>query len=82
MDARVNVTWERQNGDLPDPVNYDATDEEIRRWAAEAVRSGTVPGIPADEDVDFTGYMVDKYDVGEGRPVPQIFIRPKTGFGH
>ena len=45
--ARLNITWNGQNGDLPDPVSWHASDKEILRWAAEAVRSGSVPGITA-----------------------------------
>lgn len=27
--ARLNITWNGQNGDLPDPVSWHASDREI-----------------------------------------------------
>lgn len=80
-EARVNVTWARQNGDLPDPVAFDATDEQVRQWITEAVRFGGVPGIPADPNADFRDYMIERYEPTEGRPHNLIQIRPKTPFG-
>jgi hypothetical protein len=79
--ARLNITWAGNNGDLPEPVSYDATDEDIKTWAAEAVRGGHIPGIPAAEDVAFHDFIVDRFpatpDVGFNR----LFLRPKTPFG-
>ncbi len=45
-EARVNVTFGGQNGDLPDPVFYDSTDGDIRAMVTEAIRDGSIPGIP------------------------------------
>jgi hypothetical protein len=79
--ARVNITWGGQNGDLPDPVYFDSTDGDVRQWVTEAVRSGSVPGIPADPDADFRDFVVDRYSPNEQRPYNLIQIRPKTPFG-
>jgi len=73
--ARLNVTYNGANGDLPDPVTRDASDADIKRWATEAVRAGSVPGIPADPNADFTDFVVDRF------PVARVMIRPKTPFG-
>jgi hypothetical protein len=80
-EARLNVTYGGQNGDFEDPVSFDSTDEDIRRWATEAVRAGTVPGIPADPEADFTNFVVDRFDVTEARPYRLLSLRPKTPFG-
>jgi hypothetical protein len=80
-EARINVGHKGQNGDLPDPVSIDASDEDVKRWVAEAIRTGGIPGIPADPDVDLTGYMVDRYPANEARPWAMIGVRPKTVFG-
>ena len=65
--AKLNVTWSGCNGDLPDPIPYDATDAEIRQMATESVESGYIPGIPADPNadvVDFEFRLEDlSYDV-------------------
>ena len=56
-EAIVNVTWAGNNGDLRDPVSFDATDEEIRTWVTEAVRTGGVANIPLDPNADFTDFV-------------------------
>lgn len=80
-EARVNITWNGQNGDLPDPVHYDSADGDVMSWAAEAVRNGDVAGIRADANVDFSNYVIDRFAATEDRPWNQINIRPKTPFG-
>ena len=79
--AKMNITWNGQNGELPDPVSFDASDEELRNIAEESVRSGYVPGIDADEDVDFTDFVVDRFAAVEDVPFAKVVIRPKTPFG-
>jgi hypothetical protein len=80
-EARVNVTWAGQNGDLPDPVNYDATPGDVLGWVAEAIRTGGVPGIAADARADIRDFIVDKYPPTDVRPYNLIQVRPKTPFG-
>jgi len=80
-EARVNITWAGQNGDLPDPVRYDAGDGDVRGWVAEAIRGGSVPGIPADAGIDLTNHIVEKYPANDARPYNLIQVRPKTAFG-
>ena len=80
-EARVNITWGGQNGDLPDPVSYDATDGDIKQWVTEAVQHGGVPGVTADAGADFTDFVVDRFAATEERPYSLIQIRPKTPFG-
>ena len=82
MDAMLNVTWNGQNGELPDSVDYDSTDEELIRLAAEAVTTGSIPGIEATPDVDLQDFVVDRYMANEAEGLPaRVFIRPKTPFG-
>lgn len=80
-EARLNITLAGENGDLPDPVSFDATNEDIKTWAAEAISSGSVPGIPADPNVDFTDFVVDRFEPNEQRDHRLIQLRPKTPFG-
>jgi hypothetical protein len=80
-EARVNITWRGQNGDLPNPAPFDATEGDIKQWITEAVTNGSVPGIRADADVDFTDFVVDRFRPNEQRPFNLIQIRPKTPFG-
>jgi len=80
-EARLNITWQRNNGDLPDPVSFDAADGDIFQWAAEAVRGGGVPGIPADPGVNFQDFVVRRFSATADNPVNRIMIHPKTPFG-
>ncbi len=80
-EAKVNVTWAGQNGDLPDPVHFETPSREVLQWAAEAVRSGGIPGIARDHRADFRDFVVDRFRSSEVRPYNLISIRPKTPFG-
>lgn len=80
-EARVNVTWGGQNGDLPDPVSYDATDGDVLGWVTEAVRGGNVPGLGADQEANFQDYIVERFAATEARPFNLLQVRPKTPFG-
>jgi len=78
--ARLNITFGGYNGDLNDPVSYDSSDEVIKQMAIEAVRTGYVAGIPANENVDFTDFVVDRFAATAELP-GRIMLRPKTPFG-
>lgn len=78
--ARINITHGGHNGDLPDPVSYDATDADIKAWVTEAVRGGSVPGIPAAPNANFADFVVDRFPATGDLP-NRISIRPKTPFG-
>jgi hypothetical protein len=80
-EARVNVTWAGQNGDLPDPVARNANEREILGYVTEAVRTGGIPGIARDPKADFREHVVDRFGPTDGRPYDLIQIRPKTPFG-
>lgn len=80
-EARINVTFEGQNGDLPDPVAFDASDAEIRVWIREAISTGSIPGIVANAAPDIEGFKVDRFPANEARPFNLIQLRPKTAFG-
>lgn len=80
-EARLNVTWNGQNGDLADPVNFDSADGDVLQWAAEAIRAGDIPGIDADPNVNLTDFVIDRFGATEDQP-NKLYIRPKTPFGH
>lgn len=80
-EAKVNVTWQGQNGDLPDPVSYDAADGDVRQWVTEAVRTGGIPGIRADAEANFQDFVVERFPATPDRPWNLIQIRPRTPFG-
>lgn len=79
--ARLNITFGGQNGDLPDPVSYDAADGDIKQWASEAVRTGGIPGLAENTNANFTDFVVDRFDATEVRPYKLLQLRPKTPFG-
>ena len=80
--AVLNITWDGQNGELPDPILNDATDVQIRQWAAEAIRGG-IPGITADEGANLNALadnVIFRYPATADLP-NRIMLRPKTAFG-
>ncbi len=79
--ARVNVTYGGQNGDLPDPVSFDAPDADVRRWVTEALATGGIPGVRAHPGVALFDYQVDRFPATATRPYNLIQVRPKTAFG-
>lgn len=80
-EARVNITYRGENGDLPDPVLFDSPDGDVKGWVSEAVANGSVPGIPADANPDFTDFVVDRFSANAERDYNLIQVRPKTPFG-
>ncbi|MEL6349923.1 MAG: hypothetical protein AAFV53_42870 [Myxococcota bacterium] len=80
-EARLNITWQGQNADLPDPVPFDATDRQLKQWAAEAIAHGSVPGIRNHGRLNVRDFVVDRFPANNQTPYARIFIRPKTPFG-
>jgi hypothetical protein len=80
MEAMLNITVNGQNGNLRDPVSFEATDADIKAWATETVRNGGVPGIDADPNVSFHDFVVDRFAEKDGLPA-RLILRPKTPFG-
>jgi hypothetical protein len=81
--ARLNVTWNGQNGDIPDPVPFDASDDQIRLWVWESLRGGGIPGLQADPNVtidQLRTFKVDRYAARDGLP-DRLALRPKAEFG-
>lgn len=79
--ARVNVTFGGENGEMQDPVFFDAADGDVKTWVSEAVRTGSIRGIPADANADFSDFVVDRFNSNDEVPYNRIFLRPKTPFG-
>ena len=79
--AKYNVTFGGSNGDLPDPVSYDATDVALKQMAEEAIRTGYIPGIQADPNVDLDDFVIDRFPATADVPYARLFCRPKTPFG-
>lgn len=81
FEAKVNITYKAQNGDLPDPVNFESTNGDVLGFVAEAVRQGNVPGIAADPTADFQDFVVDRFASDAATPYNRLMVRPKTPFG-
>jgi hypothetical protein len=79
-EALLNVTWNGQNGDLLDPIAYDASDDDIKVWAQEAIAAGSIPGIAAGV-ANFDDFVVDRFAASREVPHNRVFVRPKTPFG-
>jgi hypothetical protein len=79
--AKLTITFAGQQGDLPDPVSYDASDADLKQMATESVRQGYVPGIDAAPNADFTDFVVDRFEARPDVPYRRLSLRPKTPFG-
>lgn len=79
--ASVNVTYAGQNGDLPDAVSAFASDAEVLRWVREALSTGGVKGIEAQQRVDLRDFVVDRFAATAEVPYVRLMVRPKTPFG-
>lgn len=79
--AKLTITYNGQQGDLPDPVSYDATDGDLKQMATESVRQGYIPGIDAAGAADFTDFVVDRFPSRQDVPFNRLSLRPKTPFG-
>jgi hypothetical protein len=80
-EARINITWRGQNGDLQHPAPFDASDGDIKQWVTEAISNGSVAGIRPDAGADFHDFVVDRFRPNAQRPYNLIQISPKTPFG-
>jgi hypothetical protein len=77
----LNITYNGYSADLPDELDGELTDDDIRRIAVEVVRGGNVPGLydPELRDGAFRDFVVDRFDTPEGGR--RIYLRPKVPFG-
>lgn len=78
--AQLLVNYGGKQGELPDPIDFDATDDQIITWATEAAQGG-MPGLAADPTADLTGFVVDRFPAGDGIEHNRVSVRPKTPFG-
>ena len=78
--ARLNITYNTQQGELPDLVPYDAADGDIKGWASEALRAG-IPGIDPVDVPNLTDFVVDRFPARPDVPIHRLSLRPKTPFG-
>jgi hypothetical protein len=79
-EAVVNVTWQGQNAELPNPVSRERSDDEVIAMVTEAIRAG-MPGIRADENVTLRGWRVDRDEPNATTPWHRMTVRPKTAYG-
>ncbi len=79
--AVLNITYQGQSADYDLELDYQASDEDVRRIAVEVVRSGSVAGlhIAGLRSDAFNGYVVDRLRGPKGEP--RIYLRPKVPFG-
>lgn len=79
--AILNITYNGMSVDYDMHVDYHMSDEDVRRIAAEVIRSGGVKGLHIANLADnaFRHYVVDRFDTPEGGK--RIYLRPKVPFG-
>lgn len=79
--AVLNITYDGMSADLPVELDRPVSDADVKRIAAEVVRSGGVPGLHLAhlrEDA-FQHYVVDRFRGQRGEE--RIYLRPKVPFG-
>lgn len=80
-EARLNVTFDGRNADLPEPIPFAASDAEIKAWAREAIAAGALGAPRAGGRVDLTGFVIDRFPATAKVPENRVFLRPITPFG-
>jgi len=81
--ARLHITFRGEGGYLPDDVDYETSLADLGRIAAEAIATGSIPGIAPSEGVtsqDFADYTVDRMPSKDDQP-PRLYYRNKTSVG-
>jgi hypothetical protein len=79
-EAVVEITYGGQQGTMPDPVPWDSDKEDVKRWVAEAMQAGGIPGLDPVANPDLTDFTVDTFDAKDGLP-NRYAVRPKTEYG-
>jgi hypothetical protein len=79
--AILNITYQGQSADYELELDFAATDADIRRIAAEVVRSGGLRGLPLAQlsDRAFDHFVIDRLRGPDG--AQRIYLRPKVPFG-
>lgn len=80
--AKLTVTYNGQQGDLPDLVPYDSTDADIRQMVFESLTDGYIPGIDAVANAQLNDFVVDRFPSRDDVPFNRLSLRPKTPFGN
>lgn len=79
--AKLTVTYNGQQGDLPDLVPYDSTDADIKQMVFESLTGGYIPGIDAVANAQLNDFVVDRFPARDDVPFNRLSLRPKTPFG-
>ncbi len=79
--AVLNITYNGLSADYDMDVDYNLSDEDVRRIAVEVIRSGGLRGLHIANlpHNAFAGYVVDRLTGQDGKP--RIYLRPKVPFG-
>ena len=79
--AILNITYQGLSIDYARPIDASVSDYELRRIAAELVRSGELKGLHIANlsDRAFDDYVVDRLKSPRGED--RIYLRPKVPFG-
>jgi hypothetical protein len=77
----LNITYHGQSADYDLAIDNATTDGDIRRIAAELVRSGGIRGlhVPSLREDELQHYVVDRLNGPDGEH--RIYLRPKVPFG-
>jgi hypothetical protein len=79
--AILNITYDGLSADCRLALDAELTDADVKRVAAELVRSGQVPGLhlPALPAGAFEHFVVDRLPSAAGEL--RLYLRPKVPFG-
>ncbi len=79
--AILNITYQGQSADAPNPLDDRTSDEDVRRIAVELLRTGALDGLVVAElsTNAFRHFVVDRLADPDG--VVRIYLRPKVPFG-
>jgi len=79
MNSLINITYNGLSGNYFAQIEPGIDDATLKRFCAEALRSGEVTGIGATAVPDhaFNNYVIDRFH-GE---LTRFVLRPKVPFG-
>jgi hypothetical protein len=79
--AILNITYGGRSADMPGALDDRTDDADVKRIAAEVLRSGGVPGLRVHNlpSSAFHHFVVDRITDHNG--VLRLYLRPKVPFG-
>lgn len=74
----LNITYAGRSGDVPEVLAGSESDDDLRRYAVELIRAGTVVGLHVP---DLAPDALDNFVIDRLPTLGRVYVRPKVPFG-